>query len=354
MDTLTVPKGMQLSSKHENIKNDIQARIRKGLYHGKIPGVRDLADEYGVNVKTIQKAVASLIREGILSARVGQGSFVTETRHFCIGITAPPIEQQFFFKHEYYGSVFEHILNGIQHRGDFFAYQQKRPSVTYGQLFRKHYSIDGMLVYAITENDEDGIHQLHKRIPTIVIGTTFEHDVINYVDSENEEDSRKATSLLVKRGHKNILFICDGQNSATRQLRLRGYRKALTEHRLEPDDSHILMSDDFAGQFRESLLAVFTARNAPTAVFGANCFMTCRALDILKERSADLDVVVYDDWDDALALFGIPYTAVVQPTEEIGRVVIEKLYGLMQGSITGPVQIRLPSKLVMKQRRRHE
>jgi GntR family transcriptional regulator len=59
-------------------------QIRLGAASGriaageKLPGVRELALELGINLQTVAKAYAELTREGVLEARRGVGTFVSE------------------------------------------------------------------------------------------------------------------------------------------------------------------------------------------------------------------------------------------------------------------------------------
>lgn len=59
---------------------EIKKRSVRGVYvpGGKLPSVRDMAREMGVNPNTMARAYAELDREGFVFTRRGQGSFVTE------------------------------------------------------------------------------------------------------------------------------------------------------------------------------------------------------------------------------------------------------------------------------------
>lgn len=61
------------------IIEDIKFRILSGVYKtdDKIPAVRDLALEYGVNPNTVQKAFTELERDGLLQSRRTSGRYVT-------------------------------------------------------------------------------------------------------------------------------------------------------------------------------------------------------------------------------------------------------------------------------------
>lgn len=59
---------------------EIKKRSVRGVYApgAKLPSVRDMAREMGVNPNTMARAYAELDREGFVFTRRGQGSFVTE------------------------------------------------------------------------------------------------------------------------------------------------------------------------------------------------------------------------------------------------------------------------------------
>ncbi len=65
---------------YAQILEEIQLRIITGLYKpgAKIPSVRDLATEAGVNPNTMQKALAELERSGLVMAQRTSGRMVTE------------------------------------------------------------------------------------------------------------------------------------------------------------------------------------------------------------------------------------------------------------------------------------
>ena len=60
------------------IVQEVKRRSIRGVYPlgGKLPSVRDLAAEMGVNPNTMARAYAELEREGFLITRRGEGSFV--------------------------------------------------------------------------------------------------------------------------------------------------------------------------------------------------------------------------------------------------------------------------------------
>ncbi len=62
------------------IESDLRARIRRGEWKQGVmlPGRRQLAEEYGVAVNTLQRAILVLLDEGVLTSHGGRGTFVAD------------------------------------------------------------------------------------------------------------------------------------------------------------------------------------------------------------------------------------------------------------------------------------
>lgn len=66
---------------YETIKTEMQARIVEGRYKpgDKLPTVKELAEEFGVNINTAVKGMHDLKTLGILEAKQGRGYTVRDT-----------------------------------------------------------------------------------------------------------------------------------------------------------------------------------------------------------------------------------------------------------------------------------
>ena len=63
----------------EQIKNEIMTLISLGVLrpHGKLPSIRQVAAETGVNINTVKKAFSELETHGVIYSIPGTGSFVS-------------------------------------------------------------------------------------------------------------------------------------------------------------------------------------------------------------------------------------------------------------------------------------
>jgi GntR family transcriptional regulator len=59
------------------IRDDLRRRIQAGEWSGRLPSEKTLAQEYGVAVNTVRKAMAALREEGLIQTDKGWGSYVT-------------------------------------------------------------------------------------------------------------------------------------------------------------------------------------------------------------------------------------------------------------------------------------
>jgi DNA-binding GntR family transcriptional regulator len=62
---------------YRQVAGILRARIASGELHGRVPSERALAQEYGVALNTVRKAVAVLKDEGLIYTIKGWGTFTT-------------------------------------------------------------------------------------------------------------------------------------------------------------------------------------------------------------------------------------------------------------------------------------
>lgn len=66
----------RLSYKFQRLRERIRRAIEERELAGKLPGERQLAEQFNVNAKTLSKALTDLAAEGLLERTIGRGTFV--------------------------------------------------------------------------------------------------------------------------------------------------------------------------------------------------------------------------------------------------------------------------------------
>jgi LacI family transcriptional regulator len=139
--------------------------------------------------------------------------------------------------------------------------------------------VDGLLVSLSyeTENIEHFEPFLHKGIPVIFFDRIQEHPACMGIVIDNYKAAYDATKHLLQQGCKRIMHIGGNAISHVYAERLKGYRKALNNHKIVPDQKLILtmnMSEQAGVEAAEHILKM---KHRPDAVFSANdaCAIYC-------------------------------------------------------------------------------
>lgn len=105
------------------IMNEIKRLIVTDVYEtsDKIPSVRELAVEFGVNPNTVQRALSELEREGLLNSERTSGRFISEDKALIDKLKLDVIFQkvdQFISEVKLYGCSDEMIIKTVKERLD--------------------------------------------------------------------------------------------------------------------------------------------------------------------------------------------------------------------------------------------
>ncbi len=149
----------------------------------------------------------------------------------------------------------------------------------------------------------------------------------DYVGIDNIGSCEKVTERLLASGARKIAFIGYNDKVYTQKLRREGYRRAMERRGLYSEACllfvgyHLEMTPDVIREFFEK------NPDVDGAVCGSSnvCYETVTALDQLGRKIPEgIRLASYDEskWFDYLKF---PVSAVIQPTEEIGRVSVDML-----------------------------
>ena len=177
--------------------------------------------------------------------------------------------------------------------------------------------------------------------PFVLVDRTIEGLDVPSVVTDSVAGLRLAVDHLVSKGHTHIGYLGGPTYITTFRDRLRGFRQALTQHKLLPGPYAVSRSDPEAAH--KAARRLFRRRPAATAIIAANFWLTVGAL-----RAASDDVVVIGFDDLYLAdLLRRPITTIAQPLEELGRQAVQ----LLLEEIAKPGRRRrivLPPRLIVR------
>jgi LacI family transcriptional regulator len=180
-----------------------------------------------------------------------------------------------------------------------------------------------------------------ERLPIVFVDRTIQGLDVPSVITDSVAGMKLAVDHLVDRGHRNIAYLGGPTETSTFRDRLKGFRKALTRHRLPPGPMAVADRDPETA--REAVAELFAGGGHATAIIAANFWLTVGAL---RAAPADVVVVGFDDLF-LVDLLRRPVTTVVQPVEDLGRHAVR----LLMADPNGPGVERhlvLPPRLVVR------
>ena len=188
-------------------------------------------------------------------------------------------------------------------------------------------------------------------IPIVFVGRPVAGaGMLSYVDADNRAGGAQAARHLIASGRKVIATIAGPPDMAPGVDRLRGYRDAMANARM--NDAGLIVYGDFSQVSGEhALYRLLDRRPDIEAVFAASDLMAAGVLRALHRtgRKVPDDVAVVGFDDSPLARHTMPQlTTIRQPIEEMGARMVNELVSLVSGAERGPRCTVFGTELVLR------
>jgi LacI family transcriptional regulator len=193
----------------------------------------------------------------------------------------------------------------------------------------------------------------HQGFPTVLM---FMHNADSeswFVDCDNVQGAALATQHLLSLGHRRILHLAGSEHSAASLDRRRGYRQALREAGIEPEETYLVDTTSQGGGLLQALeLFEAPAERRPTAVFAWSDDAAIHFMNLLRSRGLripqEVAVVGYDstgvcDHTDP------PLTSIRQPVYEMAYQAFQLLVSRIQGQEVPVRQVWTRPQLEIRQ-----
>ena len=210
--------------------------------------------------------------------------------------------------------------------------------------------VDGiLLVPACSKANPIGfLHQ--QNVQVVLLDRRLPDMEADVVRCDSYGGAYQLVQLLLKLGHRRIAMLSGPSGVSSADDRVAGYRQALHEAGLQPDDQLIFYGDfslESGYQMTHSLLRL---PSRPTALFAGNNFIAIGALKTLHDAGLavpeNMSVVSFDDLPAAILVD--PFlTVAAQPAYEMGQRATRRLLECLNGKNCDGVQdIVLPVSII--------
>jgi LacI family transcriptional regulator len=179
---------------------------------------------------------------------------------------------------------------------------------------------------------------LDAAIPAVTMGTRHPDLTYPSVSIDEYGASRAMTQHLVSQGHRRIGFIIGHPDHQSSIWRLKGYRDAILEAELPPDDDLVVQGQYSYRSGMEAADRLLKLLRPPTAIFASNDDMAAATLATAHRHNIevprDLTVCGFDDTLLATAIWP-ELTTIHQPIAEMARASIKLLERMIRSQRQG-------------------
>lgn len=216
------------------------------------------------------------------------------------------------------------------------------------------YNTDGLLVFANSLLDDDLLELNSNGFPIVLIHRTPPTSVpLPSVTVENKAATHNLVNhLIVAHNKRRILFMRGPDHQEDSYWRELGYRSALSANEI-PFDEELVLKGDFEREVAYDSLNHFldNGKQIPfDAVFAGDDDAAIGVINSLQEHGyhvpEDVAVVGFDDLRLS-AFLTPPLTTVRAPTENVGRIATERLFGILNNEVSDGVML-LSTELIIR------
>jgi DNA-binding LacI/PurR family transcriptional regulator len=211
---------------------------------------------------------------------------------------------------------------------------------------------DGLLI-VLPRQPEAYLMSLRQRdFPYVLIDHTGVDESDLSVISANRQGGYEATRHLLELGHRRIGIVTGWMDMVSARDRLDGYRSALADYNVHPDESLVIEGDYTQACGVRGANLLLDLPQPPTAIFASNDVTAMGVMDAVRARGlrvpSDISIVGFDDIPIAEVL--IPQlTTIRQPLIRMGRFATQMLLDLIQKPEEKQASIVLPTALVIRE-----
>lgn len=325
--------------------------------------IKDVAAQAGVSPSTVSRVLADspriseetkervrrVLRELDYHPNAFARSLVTNVAG-AIGILIPPGTE--FFQNPFFSEMMSGVTEVARSQGFDIVLSTSVNEETEGlERMIRGRRVDGVLLLRSRKRDPAIQAVLEHHFPAVLLGRPAEDVPISSVNNENVQAAYVATKHLVSLGHHKIGFLGGDMSYVVTDDRLRGYRQALRDNGIEPDErmevaSYLVEQGGYLGMMR--LLA---ASERPTAVLASDDVLAFGAMRAAGELGYQLpeDMAIVGFNDIRLAELANPaLTSVRVHMHDLGVAAAELLVERIKNPESPPEERIVPTELVIR------
>lgn len=323
--------------------------------------IRDVAREAGVSVSTVSRVLNDTCpvgpdkRKRVLAAvqklhytpdPAARSLLKRETGG--LGVLVPSVSE------EYFSEILTAIDRLTQENGYFLLISSSHRSADeFDSALRSMYRrVDGLVVTAPDQAGYDPEHPVLRDMPVVYVNTRVPNIEVDTLSVANYRGVYRMTEHLIASGHRRLAMLKGPEGVIDAEDRLRGFRAAVKDYELDPDQVVELQGHFTRRSGYEAMSKLLELDVLPTALLAANDLSALGAMRRLLEAGYSIpDDIAVSGFDDVKsARYATPPLSTVRaPIRELGELAIKRLIERLRGESTQRIlRKELPVELVLR------
>jgi len=285
--------------KQPQIIATIRERIASGVYVKRLPTTLQLAAEFGVNVKTVQKAIRRLVTAGCLSAKPKSGICVADNT---MNIERETIEVIFegytsLISHPFWSEIWIGLLDKLCSNGFRPELNMLESDPESGLLKLEAFQCHPVAGRVLLGISEQRLFKMLKQdgTPFIVAGDPVNDIKVPQVSFNFNNGIFDAIKYLREKGHRNIAFIGLTHTFSDSGFleKFHAYCDAFQEY--APLNAKLIKDvRPLKGKGYEAVESLLSNKDLPDAIIAAYDTQVPEIVSLLKKRNLKIPVIGCD------------------------------------------------------------
>lgn len=324
--------------------------IEGGMGKSKAVKLKDLAMELNLSISTVSRALSGSGRMNEKTrARVLQA---VKEANYTPNAVARSLRKQnamsiAIIVTDITNSFFSSVIKGAQNVSRQKGYSILLSNSDENERFEKEAmqlmlekQVSGLILASIGRNAKK-IDLFNKQQVPIVFIDNIPSGLSGFdsVTTDNYRAAHSLTSMLIKKGYRQIGMITGPMSQSSGIQRYQGFAGAMAENGLAVNPGWVKQGDFKLSSGAEAMAGILALEEQPRAMIVSNNYMTYGAVRVLKEKGksvpGDIALVSFDTMD-ITSLNTLTIASMNQDAEEIGTKAAEVLIARMQSPDTQP------------------
>ena len=335
------------------IAEDLRNKIYTKQLTNKLPGIRELAQRYSINFKTVNKAISTLVDEGLLYRVKGNGTFVVDSlsglqEHHLIGLIVSDLINPNFAR-------IVQALHTIESNRNISVLvsttSRQTPRLQEILQTYKQQDVKAIIVQGGAFPDQESLNLiLDAKLP--VIGAHTHIKEIDTVWPDVYAGAQLATDHLIEGFGLSVGYVSGSAQEITKTGRFLGYRDALLSKGGRIDYVLLKSSEPTYTGGYQAIKELIAEDRLPRSVFFYNQIMAMGAVNAIISAGLripnDVALVGCDDSVNIEEMI-VPTSTIDFPYSDTANQLLALVERRLNNPNINPESIRIAPKLIMRE-----